>query len=117
MEMKTGACHCKKVKYQVGNLDLSQPVIECNCSHCQIKGLLLSFVPEHAFKITHGEENLTEYRFNTNRLQHLFCKTCGVEPFCRGEKEGEKIVAINVRTLDDIELPTITRMPYNGKDV
>lgn len=117
METKTGACHCKKVKYQVEGLDLTQPVIECNCSHCQIKGFLLSFVPGQSFKITQGEENLTEYRFNTNRLQHLFCKTCGVQAFAKGEKDGEQMVAINVRTIDGIDLPALSRMPYNGKDI
>jgi hypothetical protein len=117
METKIGGCHCKKVRYEV-EVDVSKPVIECNCSHCQIKGLLLAFVPGTAFKMTEGEEYLTEYRFNTTKLQHLFCKTCGVQSFCKGkDKEGNPTVALNVRTLDDIDLDTITRIPYNGKDI
>jgi hypothetical protein len=117
METKTGGCHCKKVRYEV-KVDLSKPALECNCSHCQIKGLLLEFVPEADFKQIAGESELTEYRFNTNKLQHLFCTTCGVQSFSRGsDNEGNPMVAINVRALDDIDLSAITRMPYNGKDI
>jgi hypothetical protein len=117
METKTGGCHCGKVRYTV-EIDLSKPVIECNCSHCQIKGLLLAFVPESVFKITAGEENLAEYRFNTTRLRHLFCKTCGVESFCFGaDSAGNATAAVNVRTIDDIDLSTLVRMPYNGRDI
>jgi hypothetical protein len=117
METKTGGCHCKKVRYEV-KIDLSKQALECNCSHCQIKGLLLEFVPESDFTLTAGEGEMTEYRFNTNKLEHLFCKTCGVEAFCKGaDDKGNMTVAINVRTIDDIDLSTITRMPYNGKDI
>lgn len=114
MERRTGACHCKKVSYEV-EIDLSQPVIECNCSHCQIKGFLLSFVPESSFKLLSGEDNLTEYRFNTETLQHLFCKTCGVEAFARGEKNGARMYGINVRTIDGIDLDSLQRMPMDGR--
>jgi hypothetical protein len=117
METKTGGCHCKKIRYEV-KVDLSKPVLECNCSHCQIKGLLLAFVPESDFKQTSGESDMTEYRFNTNKIQHLFCATCGVECFGKAnDKEGKATVAINVRTIDDIDLGTIEKNPYNGKDI
>ncbi len=116
MEKKIGGCHCKKLRYEV-EIDLTQPVIECNCSHCQIKGLLLSFVPEEQFTLVSGEDALTEYRFNTNKIQHLFCATCGVEAFGRGKKQdGTPTIAINVRSIDDIELETLVRTPVSGKD-
>jgi hypothetical protein len=116
METKTGGCHCKNIRYEV-RIDLSQPVIECNCSHCQIKGLLLAFVPENDFTMTQGDGELTEYRFNTNKIQHLFCKKCGVQAFGKGENGGNKMSAVNVRTIDGIDLSTLNRVPYNGKDI
>ena len=110
-----GGCHCKAVRYEV-DLDLGQPAIECNCSHCAIKGLLLLFVPADAFTLTSGDDVLTEYRFNTQRIQHMFCSICGVESFGRGERNGTPMVAINVRTIDDVDLNAIERKPVNGKD-
>ena len=70
MQKKIGNCHCRKVTYQV-EIDLMRPVIECNCSHCQIKGLLLSFIPEKSFTLTDGKDAQTEYRFNTNKIHFL----------------------------------------------
>jgi hypothetical protein len=115
METHAGGCHCGKVRYGV-DLDLAKPVIECNCSHCQIKGLLLSFVPAESFTLVSREPALTEYRFNTEKIQHLFCSACGVESFGRGSDANEApTVAINVRTIDGIDLSTLNRMPYDGR--
>ncbi|MDB5187981.1 MAG: aldehyde-activating protein [Candidatus Kaiserbacteria bacterium] len=114
MKKHSGGCHCKAVRYEV-ETDLEK-VIECNCSHCAIKGLLLTFVPATQFTLLQGEDNLTEYRFNTHKIQHLFCKTCGVESFGRGtNKEGAATIAINARCLDDIDLASLTRTPVDGK--
>ncbi len=117
MEKRTGQCHCGAVKYEV-ELDLTQPVIECNCSHCSVKSLLLSAAPQSALSITEGEENLTEYRFNTEKIAHRFCKTCGVQPLATAlGKDGTPMSMINVRTIDGIDLSTLSRMPYDGKSV
>lgn len=115
MEKKKGGCHCGKVRYEV-ELDLTAPVIECNCSICSGHGLLLSFAPDEHMNIAQGEENLTEYRFNKEKIAHSFCKTCGVEVFGKGSNsEGVPTYAVNMRTLDDIDVTTLNRMPYDGK--
>jgi len=115
MEKRTGGCHCKKVRYEV-EIDLTQPVIECNCSHCEVKGLLLSFVPRTAVTVISGEDNLSEYRFNTEKIAHLFCKTCGVQVFGQGNKpDGTPTSGINVRTIDGIDLSKLNRMPFDGR--
>ncbi len=63
-----------------------------------------------------GEDALREYRFNSKKIQHLVCTTCGVQPFGRGiSSDGAPTVAINVRTLDDIDLSSLERIPFDGK--
>lgn len=115
METYEGACHCRNVRYKV-ELDLSQPVIECNCSHCQMKGFLLQFTTSEKFTLLQGEEELKTYRFNKHVIEHLFCSDCGAEPFGKGtDKEGNDTVAINVRTIDGIDLAALTRMPWDGR--
>lgn len=114
MTKYTGGCHCGQVKYEV-EADLSQ-IIQCNCSHCAIKSLLLTFVTPAQFTLLSGEDNMTEYRFNKNVIQHLFCKTCGVESFSRGKDEkGNDGIAINVRCLTGVEIDKLTLIPFDGK--
>lgn len=115
METKTymGGCHCGKVRYEV-ETDLA-PVFVCNCSHCQIKGLLLNFVTADKFTLLSGEDALTEYQFNKLKIRHLFCNICGVESFAYGEKEGVAMVAINARCLDDVDLDALEKTKVDGR--
>lgn len=109
-----GACHCKKVAYEV-DLELGK-VISCNCSHCQIKGLLLAFVPAEKFTLLTGKDDLTSYKFNKKTIDHLFCKHCGVESFARAKnKEGEDTVAINVRCLEGVDIDSLDLVKVDGK--
>ncbi|AXK73473.1 GFA family protein [Lysobacter sp. TY2-98] len=112
--MHTGSCHCGAVAFRVdGTIDR---VIECNCSHCQRKGMLLWFVPRDALQVEKGDETLSEYRFNKHVIQHLFCPTCGCQPFGRGVgPTGQAMAAINVRCVEDVDLETIERVPFDGR--
>lgn len=115
MKTHTGGCHCGKVRYEV-NLELNDAV-ECNCSHCQAKGLLLTFVPATEFTLKSGEDCLTEYLFNKLIIRHQFCKNCGIQAFSYGDKDGEAMVAINVRSIDNIDLALINRIPFDGRSL
>lgn len=117
MEKHKGSCHCGAVRYEA-ELDLTQPVLECNCSHCSAKGMLLSFAPEENFSLISGEDSLATYHFNKHVIDHLFCKTCGVQAFGKGsDPSGKRVVAVNVRSIDGVDLTALTRMPFDGKSV
>lgn len=110
-----GGCHCGKVRYEV-TLDLEQPVVACNCSMCGRSGTLLAFVPATQFRLLSGESALTDYQFNKRSIHHLFCSTCGIKPFARGQTpDGTPMAAINVRCLDDVELGALTVQEVDGK--
>jgi hypothetical protein len=111
-----GGCHCGAVRYQV-DLDLEADAITCNCSMCGRAGTLLQFVPDAAFKLEQGESNLTDYQFNKHYIHHVFCKTCGIKPFARGTGPKGPMVAINIRTLDDIDVfaAAARAKPFDGK--
>jgi hypothetical protein len=115
MKTYTGGCHCGAVKFEV-KADFMKAMV-CNCSHCHMKGFLLAFVPAEDFTLLQGEENLTEYRFNKKKIAHLFCKTCGVQAFGRGEKkDGTPTVMVNLRCVDGIDTDTLEITKVNGKD-
>jgi len=93
-------------------------VLECNCSHCSKRGLLLTFVTPDTFKIVAGGDGLQDYQFNKRSIHHLMCPDCGIESFARGRgPDGKEMVAVNVRCLDGVDLETLTPTPFNGRDL
>ena len=98
-----GSCHCGAVQYSV-DIDLEAQPITCNCSICGRTGAVLSFVPANSFHLEKGEDHLQDYQFNKHVIHHLFCKTCGVRSFARGEGPKGPTVAVNVRCLDGVNV-------------
>lgn len=112
----TGGCHCGAVRFEA-EADFSS-TITCNCSYCEKMGHILAFTPREKFRALSGEDKLTEYRFNTREIEHLFCSVCGTHPFGYGAMpDGTKMAAINVRCVDDIDLSKIEPQPYDGKSL
>jgi len=108
-----GGCHCGAVRYTV-ETDLST-VIECNCSHCAKKGFLLTFVTPDKFELRTDRAALTEYRFNSRHIGHLFCPACGVQSFAEGETpDGREMRAVNVRCLEGVDVSALTITPVDG---
>lgn len=111
-----GGCHCGKVRYEV-ELDLSGGMTTCNCSICSKTGAIMAFVPEDSFKLLEGEDELSDYRFNKEVIAHLFCETCGVRSFSRGDSPNGPMIAVNVRCLDDVDLDALEIHQYDGKSL
>jgi hypothetical protein len=110
-----GSCHCGAVRYTV-DLDATQPAIVCNCSICGRTGSMLAFVPPDKFNLEQGKDNLTDYQFNKHVIHHTFCKTCGVRPFANGQGPNGPMIAINMRTLEDVDVFTQPTTQHNGRD-
>ncbi len=112
----TGSCHCGTVKYEV-EMNLEN-ALSCNCSICMKRGSLLDFVPDSNFTLLSGEGNLQDYQFNKKIIHHLFCKTCGIVSFSRAAlPDGKKMVAINLRCLDNVDLSKLKIKEYDGKSI
>ncbi|MBJ6766149.1 GFA family protein [Myxococcaceae bacterium JPH2] len=110
-----GGCHCGQVRFDV-KMDLTQPMIACNCSICGKTGGMLGFVPATQFNLLSGRERLTDYQFGKKTIHHLFCSTCGVRPFGQGKgPDGQEMYAINVRCLDGVDVSTLKVVPFDGK--
>jgi hypothetical protein len=107
-------CHCGAVVVTV-DADVPDKAIECNCSHCRIKGLILSAVPGSAVTIGQGEDQLQSYRFNRKVIDHRFCKSCGVQPLAQGQGEdGTPMAMINLRCVEAIDLEALEIMKFDG---
>ncbi len=111
-----GSCHCGAVKFEVEG-DFTQG-LSCNCSICRRKGTLLGFIPEAAFHLLSGQNNLTDYQFGKKIIHHTFCKICGVTAFATGQApNGEVMKAVNLRCLENLSLEQLQIQHYNGKDL
>ena len=99
------------------SLELGE-VLSCNCSRCGRIGSLLAFTPASNFKLRSGEGAMTEFQFNKHVIHHLFCKTCGIKSFARGTApDGSKMVAVNVRCLDNVDLKAVPTKEFDGKSL
>lgn len=110
-----GSCHCGAVTYEA---DIAlDGAIACNCSHCYAKGFQLVFTTPDKFRLLSGEDRLRSYRFNKHIIDHRFCESCGVEAFAYGKgRDGSDAVAVNIRTLSDVEPNTVAATPFDGRN-
>jgi hypothetical protein len=108
----SGGCQCGGVHYTV-EMELTGAVT-CNCSRCQRMGFVLVFAPRTGFTLDRGEDQLTEYLFNTEKIRHLFCRTCGIESFAYGAMpDGTQTVAVNVNCLDGVDPREVAKAAYH----
>jgi hypothetical protein len=109
-----GSCHCGAVRFTV-DAALPDSEIACNCSHCSRKGFLLSFFPRDTFTLDSGEGDLQEYLFNTHRIAHQFCTTCGTEAFAWGTgPSGEQMAAVNLRCVPAVDTGALHIQAVDG---
>lgn len=111
-----GACHCGTVKFEVEGEAATQ-LIECNCSHCSSKGLLLWFAPRANLRLLSGQGKTVVYQFNKHVIDHHFCPSCGCEPFAFGkDSKGNEMVSVNMRCVKNVDLAALPRYAYDGKN-
>jgi hypothetical protein len=116
MTAHTGSCHCGNIAFTFeGSIDQA---LECNCSICARKGSLLHFCPQTAFSLTTPEAAISTYKFNTHRIAHRFCATCGIAPFAQAtDKAGNPTVAINLRCVDGVDPGTLNIRKFDGRSL
>jgi hypothetical protein len=109
-----GSCHCGKIRYEVeGELT---GAMACNCSICSRKGALMWFVPRSTLKLLTPASDLSTYTFNKHVIKHHFCGTCGIHPYGEGaDPKGNAMAAINIRTLENVDLDKIPVHHYDGR--
>lgn len=111
-----GSCHCGAVRFEA-DLDLGQQTSKCNCSVCSKGRFWKQVVPRDAVRVLQGEDVLTEYRFGSGNIRHLFCNRCGIKPFGLGEVEGfGRFTAVNLGCLDDAADADLAAAPVLFED-
>ena len=109
-----GSCHCGAIAFDV--IAELGAVTACNCSMCQRKGVLMWFVPRAALALRTPAEAMRTYRFNTHKIAHHFCPTCGIHPFGEAtDPAGEPVAAVNARCLEGIDVDALEVNHFDGR--
>lgn len=109
-----GSCHCGQVAFEVDGEPVN--VLACNCSMCARRGSLLWFVPRDKLRLLTPEENASTYQFNKHVIKHRFCPICGIHPYGEGvDPAGNRMAAVNVRCLEDIDFSTLPVEHFDGR--
>jgi hypothetical protein len=109
-----GTCHCGAVRYEA-TMSPPSKAFACNCSICRRAGWLLAFVPVTDFRLVSGEGQLSDYQFGKKSSHHLFCRTCGVRAFSRGQgTDGKEWAAVNLRCMADLDPTKLPLETFDG---
>jgi hypothetical protein len=74
------------------------------------------FVPRDTLRLSTPDENASTYTFNKHVIKHRFCASCGIHPYGEGtDPKGNRIAAINIRCLEDIDLASIPVTHFEGR--
>ncbi len=100
------------------DIDFAEGSAKCNCSYCAKLRLWGVHIKPEAFRLLAGEAALSVYRFGTQRVQHPFCRHCGVHVFDQGDipEVGGKFVTVNLACLDDADWPQLLQAPVRYLD-
>ena len=124
MALKTysGSCHCGAVRFQA-DIDLSAGTARCNCSICTKARAWFVLVKADRVRLISGAEAQTEYQWTPPGqphpvLHYLFCRTCGVRAFGRGELEslGGAFCFVSIASLDDADPDELAAAPIRYVD-
>ena len=114
MQTYEGGCHCGRVRFRVSADLRTTSVSNCNCSMCTKKGILHLIVPQDAFELVSGADDLTTYTFNTGVAKHHFCRHCGIHSFYVPRSDPDKI-DVNARCLDGVDVDALTVTRFDGQ--
>ena len=99
MARYAGSCHCNAVQFEI-ETDLTSG-LQCDCSICKRKNIIMHRVPQAQFRLVKGREALTLYQWNTRAAQHYFCKYCGIYTHHQPRTRPE-MIAVNVGCIDEV---------------
>jgi len=109
-----GSCHCGAVGYTLVSPEKINKATECNCSICSRDAALWVYPPATAVTFK-GLDSLVEYTFGNRNTFHDFCSVCGVAIRERFIPPKRMEMALNIRTMNGLDLPAVELEKEDGK--
>jgi hypothetical protein len=99
-----GSCHCGAIGFRC-DIDLGEPTSRCNCSICTKTRLWKTMAQPGSFRFLRGADAVAIYRFAGQRIEHRFCRHCGVKLGGHGAKGPHfphDFDVVSIACLDDM---------------
>ena len=112
-----GACHCGAVRFRFNSVPITG-AMRCNCSICIRKNALMSrqYFPPADFELMAGADDLAVYRFEPNRVNHYFCRHCGIYPFHNAVEDPDLGYRVNLGCVDGVDAHALPVRVFDGRD-
>ena len=98
---RDGGCHCGAVRFRVRLADGLTKPRRCTCSMCRMRGAVAVTAMLGDLEVTSGQDQLTEYRFNTGVARHYFWSRCGIYTHHQRRSNPDEL-GVNVACLDGV---------------
>ncbi|CAK7219749.1 hypothetical protein SCUCBS95973_003924 [Sporothrix curviconia] len=111
-------CHCGKFVYEATYPEPLTKAYICNCSICDRKGYVHSFLPDGTdINIVRGSlDDLQSYKFG-DKFDHKFCGDCA-SPVLIVPTDPAKTLALNVRCFQGpVDVWALEQVPFDGRSL
>jgi len=98
-ETRTGACHCRAVRFRATLPDGLASARRCDCSLCAMRGAVAVTARAEDFEVLEGADRLALYTFGTGTARHWFCSVCGIYTHHRRRSNPAEF-GVNLACLD-----------------
>ncbi len=120
----TGSCHCGKTAFEIDGA-MPAKLTRCTCSFCAKRGTLYAYFEPAQFRLTTPSADVATYRWQTRKVAHNFCATCGCGTYSDspafkpdGSWDGTtRRIGVNARLFDDFNAAEAPVMVIDGKNL
>jgi hypothetical protein len=120
----TGSCHCGKTAFEIDGA-IPAKLTRCTCSFCAKRGTLYAYYEPAQFRLTTPAADVATYRWQTKKVAHNFCGTCGCGTFSDspdfksdGSWDGKtRRIGVNARLFDDFDAAAAPVQVIDGKNL
>jgi hypothetical protein len=122
--MIAGSCHCGKTAFEIDG-EIPSRLTRCTCSFCAKRGTLYAYYEPAQFRLTTPTIDVATYRWQTKKVAHNFCATCGCGTFSDspdfkpdGSWDGTtRRIGVNARLFPDFDAASAPVEVIDGKNL
>ncbi len=120
----TGSCHCGKTAFEIDG-KIPEKLTRCTCSFCSKRGTLYAYYEPTQFRLMTPATDIATYRWNTKKVAHNFCPTCGCGTYSDspdfkpdGSWDGKtRRIGVNARLFDEFDAAEAPVQVIDGRNL